>query len=70
MKKHLKKLALSRETLRNLSSREAQEAFGAVSQGTSCDCRRLSGCDCETEGCTITCPVPCNSLGCTGNCSD
>lgn len=62
MKKRLKKLTLSRETLRDLSSHDAKAAHGAVSQGTSCDCRRLSGCDCETEGCTITCRVPCNTI--------
>jgi hypothetical protein len=61
MKKRLRKLALSRETLRDLSSRDAKAAFGAVSN-TSCACRRESGCDCETEGCTITCPVPCATI--------
>ena len=61
MKKHLKKLTLSRETLRNLSNRDVQEVFGAVSN-TSCACRRESGCDCETEGCTVTCRVPCHTI--------
>lgn len=65
MKKRLKKLALSRETLRDLSNHDAKAAFGAVSN-TSCACRRESGCDCETEGCTITCLPACYSIGCSG----
>lgn len=61
MRKHLKKLTLSRETLRHLSNRDVQEAVGAASI-TSCACRMASGCDCETEGCTVTCPVPCATI--------
>ena len=55
MKKRLKKLTLSRETLRNLSNREILAAQGAASYDTSCRCRIETGCDCATNGCTITC---------------
>lgn len=55
MKKHLKKLTLSRETLRNLSKREIQAVHGAASYDTSCRCRIETGCECATETCSITC---------------
>jgi hypothetical protein len=67
MKKHLKKLTLNRETLRKLSNRDIEGVFGAVSN-TSCACRMASGCDCETGGCTITCPIRCDTIDCTLNC--
>lgn len=64
MKKHLKKLTLSRETLRNLSKREAQGVLGAASYDTSCRCRLHTGCDCETDGCTVSCGPACYTIDC------
>lgn len=63
MKKRLKKLILSRETLRNLSSSEALAALGAATN-TSCRCRLETGCECETQGCTVSCYPACYSIGC------
>jgi hypothetical protein len=66
MKKRLKKLTLNRETLRDLSHRDAKAVLGAASYDTSCRCRIQTGCDCETQGCTITCQPACYSIGCSG----
>lgn len=64
MKKQLKKLTLSRETLRNLSRREIQTAHGAASYDTSCRCRIETGCECDSEGCTVTCQPACYTMAC------
>lgn len=56
MKKHLKKLTLSRETLRNLSDGDAKAALGAATGDTSCRCRLETGCECASQaGCTALC---------------
>ena len=64
MKKRLKKLTLGRETLRNLSDRDARAALGAATGDTSCRCKEQTGCGCGTE--TVTRYPACYSLGCSG----
>ena len=61
MKKHLKKLTLSRETLRSLSNRDAKAALGAATGDTSCRCRLETGCECASQaGCTALCSSACS----------
>jgi hypothetical protein len=56
MKKSIKKLTLSRETLRQLNSQETEKVAGGASYDTSCRCKIETGCECETaSGCTIYC---------------
>ncbi len=60
MKKHLKKLTLNRETLRNLAKIETAAVVGANTNPTSCRCRIETGCECETQaGCTALCTSGC-----------
>lgn len=55
MKKNIKKLTLSRETLRQLTKQETGKVAGGASGDTSCRCKIETGCECDTVGCTILC---------------
>lgn len=60
MKKRLKKLTLSRETLRDLTTGENAAVVGANTNPTSCKCRLETGCECATQaGCTALCTGGC-----------
>lgn len=70
MKKSLKKLALSRETLRNLETSTLQWAAGGSELCTSAVCIAPSQCECITQGCSIqmgTCATAC-SIDCSNDC--
>jgi hypothetical protein len=62
MKRTAKKLALSREALRNLSSSDLTGAVGGISVGTFCG-TRCGPCDpsalCSGSSCVGTCGVGC-----------
>jgi hypothetical protein len=64
MRKRSRKLALHRETLRQLDPLQARRAVGGA---TSDDCLQATGCECATDGCIgptwwhtcgTTCTVP------------
>jgi len=61
MKKHVKRLTLSRETLRTLGS-DLRNAVGGFPTDTSCACDNATGCDCATNFC-----LP--FTACLGTCS-
>jgi len=50
MKKGMKKLSLSRETLRVLGS-DLRGVAGGIVTDTSCACEYATGCDCNTDFC-------------------
>lgn len=71
MKKKLKKLSLTRETLRHLQARDLGRAVG----GTGCTEERQTTCICTEANCesgtgTVTCPGPTQgrSCGCPPDC--
>lgn len=57
MKKTVKKLALSRETLRNLANSQLQGAAGAASIYNSCDPESVR--ICPSQRCTTACTEAC-----------
>lgn len=59
MRKHVKKLTLSRETLLDLTHRQMGAAVGGASGDTTCECKDGSWCDCATPGCTLFSCVMC-----------
>jgi hypothetical protein len=63
MKKHVRKLSLSRETLRTLNGDlRGAVGGGGVTLDTSCACDNATGCDCATDFC-----LP--ATACLGSCS-
>lgn len=72
MKKSLKKLSLSRETLRNLEASGLRRAAGGSDHCTSSVCIAPTQCECETQGCVsqwgqtcgTVCSAECSGLGC------
>jgi hypothetical protein len=63
MKKHVKKLSLSRETLRTLAGDlHGVMGGGGVTIDTSCACDNATGCECATNFC-----LP--ATACLGSCS-
>jgi hypothetical protein len=66
MKKSLRRLRLSRETLRNLQGGDLSRIVGGTdSFDTSCACRMATGCECATQGGTDCLP----HTACFGTCS-
>jgi hypothetical protein len=65
VKKHLKKLSLSRETLRILETGDARKAVGGHSHDTSCACEEATHCECASQGGTDCYPPS----ACFGPCS-
>ena len=52
MKKQIKRLTLSKETLRNLSDRDMKEAIGGYTRFNGCsDATCISDCNTCTESC-------------------
>jgi hypothetical protein len=62
MKKSLKKLQLSRETLRRLDERSLPPVFG----GDSVACSFASECNCSYTDCSVVCLM---NNGCTETCN-
>jgi hypothetical protein len=66
MRKHVKKMTLSRETLRILEGKDVRGVAGGTdTMHTSCECFIATGCECGSQG-GPDCYGP--SL-CTGTCS-
>lgn len=66
MRKHVKKLALNRETLRSLGGRDIRGvAGGSDTFHTSCNCHGITGCECASQGGTDCYPAS----ACFGTCS-
>lgn len=63
MKKSVKKLSLSRETIRGLQHEDHRLVVGG-SVATSCECLVATGCDCATQG-----PACYPPTACLGSCS-
>ncbi len=66
MKKRIKKLSLSRETLRHLEAdRFRQVVAGGDTQEIQTGCACTDSCNCGTGGCGGS--AGCNTAGCPGN---
>lgn len=63
MQKRVKRLSLTRETLRNLQGSELEKAGGASAYCTSAQCIVESQCECGSPY-TKLCTRNCDTIGC------